>query len=446
MDQLHLGDAREDAAEALGVVLEQRATEVECVLRDTAGVAGESLRPNHSNVRRRMSPTARTQSILSEGTSDVVFGMLQKYRDVTRRDSGTRVLARHSAARPTMPHSRALDGRPAQANGTAFGCEARAPRRLSSVTPERTGEAAMPGEQQRVASTMSEPQRLRQPASSARWFVAGLVVGAALALGAVGLGGNEAVGQRATDHAAASALAKLVARPLLLEGQSAPEPSDADALAVLDLVTDRVDALAKERSELAPIAREYGDALRALRPLLVERPSPEPLLRSGIDAWRAGMEDDGRGFFLALLGVGSELSRFGELMEKASIVHARVVACRLRLADVIARTAPPESTENTVTARFAESRGFFSIARDTLFLTNVAGKRLEQVAVVVELTGASGETFSNCFYADAWEPGQTLLAVCRSERPGRETVANVKRIRFRVLSSDRTSRLGELLF
>ena len=304
----------------------------------------------------------------------------------------------------------------------------------------------MTGDEQRARSATPEPPAPEAPPSRARWFGAGLVVGAALVLAVVRVGQGNGPHARGTDHAAAAALAKLVARPLVAEGQKAPQPSDAEALAALAIATDRVDALAQEDTELGPIAREFGDALRALRPLLAEQPSAQPLVRSGIDAWRAGIEDDGRGFFLALLGVGSELSKFGEFTEKACAIHARVVACRLRLADVLARTAAPESAEGTVTARFAESRGFFSIASDTLFLTNVAGKQLEEVAVAVELTGATGETFGNCFYADAWEPGQTLLAVCRSERPGRETVHDVKRVRFRVFAAGRTSRLGELTF
>jgi hypothetical protein len=158
------------------------------------------------------------------------------------------------------------------------------------------------------------------------------------------------------------------------------------------------------------------------------------------------VEKDDRAFVSGLFSIGSELSKFAELSDKAKAVHARIVACRLRLAEIAIRTALPAATDNTVSVRFLESGHGNRVADDTAFLTNVSGARLTQVLVVLEMTGAGGETFSNCFFADAWEPGQTLLAVCRSESPDRETVHDVKRLRVRVLAAERSSRTAELAF
>jgi type I restriction enzyme R subunit len=61
-------------------------TDLEGQLRETARLSGETLRPTENDAMRRESPTARTQRILRETTPDIVFAMLQKYQDVTRRD------------------------------------------------------------------------------------------------------------------------------------------------------------------------------------------------------------------------------------------------------------------------------------------------------------------------------------------------------------------------
>jgi type I restriction enzyme R subunit len=60
-------------------------TDLEAQLRETARLSGEALRPNDSDVMGRESPTVRTQRILQETTPDIVFAMLQKYQDVSRR-------------------------------------------------------------------------------------------------------------------------------------------------------------------------------------------------------------------------------------------------------------------------------------------------------------------------------------------------------------------------
>ena len=73
------------------VVVVTDRTDLEGQLRETARLSGDALRPNEYDTVRRESPTARTQRILRESTPDIVFAMLQKYQDVTKRNSAETV-------------------------------------------------------------------------------------------------------------------------------------------------------------------------------------------------------------------------------------------------------------------------------------------------------------------------------------------------------------------
>jgi type I restriction enzyme R subunit len=66
-------------------------TDLEGQLRETARLSGETLRPNDNDRKLRESPTGCTQRVLQERTPDVVFAMLQKYQDVSRRDAADKV-------------------------------------------------------------------------------------------------------------------------------------------------------------------------------------------------------------------------------------------------------------------------------------------------------------------------------------------------------------------
>jgi hypothetical protein len=301
-----------------------------------------------------------------------------------------------------------------------------------------------------VASTIDNLTSPPPTPSRVKWFSGGVVAGALLTLliGAMGTPSGGAIGSRTVNYSAVAELVALVSQPLVAQGQERPDPSEAEVLAAISSHIATADTLARrfDGSDVGSIAREYGDALRTLQHVVAEAPSPQPLIEEGLGAWQSSLRDDKEGFLIGLLGVGAELSKFGESTRRMNSVHQRVVACRLRAAEILSGLALKEGTENTVSSEFKESRGWGTIESDTLFVTNVSGVRLTKVALRLELTGASGETFSNCFYKDSWEPKEVLLAVCRSEVPGRETVSNVKRVRYRVHSAERTSRLGDLKF
>ena len=73
------------------VVVVTDRTDLEQQLRETARLAGETLRPDERDARLRESPTACVQRILRETTPDLVFAMLQKYQDAEQRSGGEKV-------------------------------------------------------------------------------------------------------------------------------------------------------------------------------------------------------------------------------------------------------------------------------------------------------------------------------------------------------------------
>ena len=249
----------------------------------------------------------------------------------------------------------------------------------------------------------------------------------------------------ATGSATTAEVAKLTARPLVPEGTKQPGYSEAQLRAETSSRLAEARRLSGKPGELAAVAGEYAKAMESLNFAISQAPSIQPMLQAGIDTWRGSVDNNDRAFMLGLLGIGSELSKRSEFMDRLASIHAQMIACRLRVAEVALKNAKPESTSDTATGAFAESRNPFDDINDTLTLRNVSGQRLNNVLVITELTGADGEQFNNLFFAERWEPDQVLLAICKSDRPARETVHNVARVRFRVISDERTSRLADIV-
>jgi hypothetical protein len=251
---------------------------------------------------------------------------------------------------------------------------------------------------------------------------------------------------RPADHAHIAALAELVSASLVQPGQAATTPSEAEVRAALSLAQQRTKKIVADNNELSPIALEFGDCLTQLQSVLDNPPNMQPLVQEGGNAWRGSINDDDRAFFLGLLGLGVELSKLSETSDRVRTLHARVVACRLRLAEVAGQRAAPEASSDTINWAFEESKFGSPIPNDRLTMKNVAGITMTDVFVVTELTGRRGETFSNCYFTRRWENGQTLIANCSSGSGGRETVNNVARVRCRVIAAERSSRTGELVW
>jgi hypothetical protein len=235
-----------------------------------------------------------------------------------------------------------------------------------------------------------------------------------------------------------------VARPLLTPGKPEPQPNMPEALAILSSRVAEAKRLADGGGEVAEVAEEYAQALEALRGALLEVPSLQPLVRAGLDTLRGSLGDSDGMFLLGLLGVGAEVSRQSEYLSRVEGIHARMIACRLRAGAIAIRRAPRPAESPTVTAVFVETDGWNPNQSDTLSLRNVSGERLTNVIVLTELHGASGERFKNLFYVEAWQPDAVLLAIHRSARPTRETVRNVKRVQFMVISDQRASKREEI--
>lgn len=69
-----------------------------------------------------------------------------------------------------------------------------------------------------------------------------------------------------------------------------------------------------------------------------------PVLRGGCEAYQCYRTGDDRAFWSGPMGIGMQVYEMTDTTNQVSMLHARMVACRLRLAEVSARAcAPPES-------------------------------------------------------------------------------------------------------
>lgn len=286
------------------------------------------------------------------------------------------------------------------------------------------------------------PQRHSWLGSRVFWFIGGGLVATGLLIGLIVA--IAAVADSLNDSPKPSELARIVARPLVSEGVPEPIVNESEVYAGLSFALAAAQRLGKGSNDNASVAREYAETLNSFKAVLAEAPGTQPLMRAGLDALLGSLGESDGAFARGMIGVGSELSRHSEYAEKLSTIHAKMVGCRLRVAEIAVSQAAAESSVDTIAAVFLESRGPGTVANDTLAMRNVSGVRLVNVMVVTELTGKSGERFRNLFFADSWDPDQILLAISQSASPGRETVTDVSKVLFRVLADGHTSRLVEL--
>jgi hypothetical protein len=241
-----------------------------------------------------------------------------------------------------------------------------------------------------------------------------------------------------------SELAKLLAAPLQPVGAAAPVTRKAEVLPTLFSLRDEARKIGERNDDLAPVAQEFAELLQDVAAAYAEKPDLLPLVRAGADVWRGIRSDEPLPLLIGLLGAEYQSDKISKHMDRVESIHAKWVACRNRLAAIAKQCARPEQDGAVTTARFEESGGFLSVADDTLTLWNTSGSPLTNVMVVTELIGRSGERFNNLFFIDRWDPDQALRAICPSDRPRRETVRGVVRVRYQVMSDELTSRLVEL--
>lgn len=284
------------------------------------------------------------------------------------------------------------------------------------------------------------------------FFAAGLACATTLfAVSGWWTGGSDAHSPRASvSHApartggvSAAELAALLARPLQTEPDAMASPSRSAAFAGISMLAAEADQLGARGGELAPVAATFAKVLRDFESLAAEAPSVQPLIRSGLDTWKASLDESDGEFVLGLLSISSEYSVLDQYIDQLSAIHDRVVACRIQVAATAMRR-PVTTKAQPLQAIFQESTGLFSVPNDVLTLTNTTGHALHHAMVWVELSGRSGEIFSNLYYADQWEPSQALLAVCGSDRPARETVHGVRQVRYRLVADELSGPIGTL--
>lgn len=288
----------------------------------------------------------------------------------------------------------------------------------------------------------------RRPPSRLAWFLIGATAGVAVS----GLAGLViilvAAAWVATPpppvHADVSRTASLVARRLLPPEFVSTGVREAELHAALAAKIQDAAAMATERSALAPVAAEYGAALLRIKEVLDNSPSGGPLIQAGLEAWQGRVNDDSGAFLSGLLGMGGEVVRLHQVSQQLETAHARVVACRLRVADAAMRLAVPPGAGPVVELDFQERGVDDGVTRDALVLRNVSGRPLTGVVVISVLVGETGDEVRNCFFADRWEADGVLVGVCNSAAPFRETVHHVKQVQCMVVAVECSSGVVQL--
>lgn len=285
------------------------------------------------------------------------------------------------------------------------------------------------------------------------WFTLGAVSGIAITLGggcifsailvaARGANARDRVMHQSTRTEAASFVA-IVARPLEVPGAVQPTLSEAQALAGLLQKQQAAVRMIEQGGTVGPIANDFQDALLRLKQVVDHPPSLEPLADAVTSGFRAGINNDDRAFMLALFDGAVAAGKLDAWKNQLNPIHTSIVSCRLRAAQAVMDASPAETPGLKVDGRFVETGVTPGAAFDALVLTNSTGRTLTDVAVVTNLVG-NGDAFANVYTVALWPAGQSLVARCRSESPGRETVHNVTRVQYRVLAKEATGPLVEL--
>lgn len=191
-------------------------------------------------------------------------------------------------------------------------------------------------------------------------------------------------------------------------------------------------------SRHAAAAKECLHILEDLLALQGVKPDDVGMIREGEAMIRSGRNDDGIGFLFGLGKLGAEVGTHEEFNARMVAVHDRVIASRVSLVSELQSVSslPAVRSASFINAEFGE------FSPDALSLRNISGGPLTEVVVILTITNHSGEEVSNVFTADRWNNGDSLHAVCGSDRSWRETVYDVAKVQFAVVTGQ--GRMGPL--
>lgn len=247
--------------------------------------------------------------------------------------------------------------------------------------------------------------------------------------------GSESVRKTGGKPVRAWDAVRLTARSLVEPGHVTPRMSEAQAMTHLMARRDQARALAARGGAAGAVAGEYADAFENLITTAYEAPSAIPAVGLTLDALASNARGEEGAGLAWLMGIGAEASRHAEHSDRMKLQHTRIVSARLQAAAMALAEKRKPAARSLATAEFHESGLGSHVSEDTLILTNTSGGTLNEVIVIVEMTGRGGERFSNVFAADEWLSGRFMLATCPSGPPVRETVRDVRRIDVQVLAA-----------
>jgi hypothetical protein len=279
-------------------------------------------------------------------------------------------------------------------------------------------------------------ERIRFGAVNNLMATSGLAI---LLLGAGCDGGpTDAANGQPTGYAEASELASLVCPALEHVGADDRKPSDAEIMAALRRKLDLADRIGGRKTECAPVARDFGEALRKLVAQLKSGPDLSHALEHGVETFQSFNEGDDRQAVLGALAWFQDYTTARQYIDQLSQFHTAIVTCRLRAAEIAKGRLPTGTAAINFSGSFLErpDRENESLPPDTLTLRNDSGLTLHHVIAVVELTGKDQEGYVNAYYTPDWVTGTAVNARCQSQEPVRETVAQVHRVRCWLFSDE----------
>jgi len=212
--------------------------------------------------------------------------------------------------------------------------------------------------------------------------------------------------------------------------------SESTGLTLYDRVL-RAEQLAQQGGDFGQVAHDYAVALRFADARMQNSPNGGDLLQGGIDMWQGSKEDDSLQLFGGLWSAANEIDKINEYTKEMEQAHVKIIECRKKVISAL-KSGKPSSSSAKLAETYFQQSGYLTsfFPDDTLVLKNKTRKTIHHVMVTVRLIGMNGDTFDNLYYADQWKSGEQLKAICRSDRPFRETVHQVSRVRYQIFADE----------
>jgi hypothetical protein len=223
--------------------------------------------------------------------------------------------------------------------------------------------------------------------------------------------------------------------PKALASENAIPASEAERKVRFRKMLERIDELSRGKSSVAAMSARLlavvnkAEAEEKKRGDVMKK-NVIPLAQSSLASANAFKRQDTLDGIGNLLNAASGLSELARMAAFDAELHAEIVSVRLEAAQELETHYRRMSPASNIKVSFDGSQSsFWSLFDDdTISVTNNSPAVLHEVVLYVRLQGADPkEVFANIFYAEQWNPGQTIRLVCKGSEP-RETVSDMNLI------------------